>query len=130
MSSWWSIDLFVIGDFNRLEKFDDALPSLFHEMGEVDRRPCGAVVAHVAQNYGGGAAMEAVIARYPDLIFSGTMSHKQAQPGDAYWSFTARKGESRMGNIFFGRRRFYDATQDRALGHSYRRQARPSDRRS
>jgi hypothetical protein len=41
MSFWWSIDLFVMGDFDRLEEFDDALPSLFHEVGEVERLACG-----------------------------------------------------------------------------------------
>jgi hypothetical protein len=95
MSSWWSIDLFVIGDCDRLEEFDDALPSLFHEVGEVDRQPCGAVVAHVAQNYGGEAAIEAVIRRYPDLIFSGTMTHGSAQLGDMFWGFSATQGEAK-----------------------------------
>jgi len=99
MSSWWSIDLFVIGDCDRLEEFDDALPSLFHEVVEVDRQPCGAVVAHVLQNYGGEAAIVAAIRQYPDLIFSGTMTHGSAQLGDAFWGFSATQGEAQWASF-------------------------------
>ena len=90
MSSWWSIKLFAVGDFNRLEEFENALPSLFHVVAEADRAN-GAVAAYVAQNYGGEAAIEDAIGDYPDLIFSGVMTHDQA---DVYSCFTAAKGQA------------------------------------
>jgi hypothetical protein len=51
-------------------------------------------LARVAQNYGGEEAIGAAVARHPDLIFSGTMTHEQAQPGDGYWGFTGIKGKA------------------------------------
>jgi hypothetical protein len=51
-------------------------------------------VAHVAENYGGRAAIEAVVDGYPDLTFSGMMIHEQSHPGDTYWGFRAINGET------------------------------------
>jgi hypothetical protein len=92
MSSWWSITFFVTGEFSKIREFEEALPSLFHVLGEKDRIG-GGLIADVGQNYGGGAAMEDAIARYPDLIFNGSMAH-EPQPGDTYWVFTAKNGEA------------------------------------
>src|SRR3954452_18250371 len=93
MSSWWCISVFVVGDFFRLNELQGALPSLFHCVGESERID-GPLLAEVLQNYAGQPAIENAIAEYPDLIFTGTMIHEQAYPGDRFWGFTAVDGET------------------------------------
>jgi hypothetical protein len=93
MSSWWCISVFVVGGSSRIKEFEGALPSLFHCVAESDRVD-GPLLAEVLQNYGGEAAIENAIAEYPDLIFTGTMIHEQAHPGDRFWGFTALDGET------------------------------------
>jgi hypothetical protein len=93
MSSWWEISFFATGDLLNVKELEVALPSLFHIVADTDRVG-GGLIARVAQNYGGGDAMEAAIEHYPDLTFNGLMFHEQAQAGSGYSVFTGTDGEA------------------------------------
>jgi hypothetical protein len=91
MSSWWCIVFCVVGDIDEVTNFEQTLSSLFHQVAGTDRIG-GALAAEVFQNYGGEAAVENAIDRFPDLLFVGTQIHEQAHPGDIFWVFTGEKG--------------------------------------
>jgi len=91
MSSWWEITFFATGDLDKIDELERSLPSLFHIVSETDRTG-GALLAHVAQNYGGSAAIEDIIEGYPDVAFNGTMLHEQADVGSTHSVFTGAQG--------------------------------------
>ena len=92
MSSWWDISFSVSGNVSEIEKFENALPSLFHRVISTDRLG-GMLVAQVAQNYGGGAAIEAAMATYSNLMFNGMLFHQSTQEGSGYDVFCSIDGE-------------------------------------
>jgi len=87
------MNFFATGDLLKVKEFGEALPLFFHIVVETDRIG-GGLMAGVSQNYGGDAAMEAAIERYPDLTFNGLMFHEQAQAGSGYSVFTGTNGEA------------------------------------
>jgi hypothetical protein len=94
MSSWWTITFFAAGESGKVKELEQALPLFFHIVSETDRIG-GALLAQVAQNYGGSAAIEDMIEDYPEVVFSGTMVHEQADAGGVYSVFTGAKAESK-----------------------------------
>jgi hypothetical protein len=94
MSFLWEITFCTTGDSSELDNLENALPSLFRQIVYKDREG-GTLLALVEENYDGGPAIDAMIGRYPDLIFNGTMVYeREAQDGGLHFAFTGVGGNA------------------------------------
>jgi hypothetical protein len=109
MSSWWDIEFTVSGEPARVAEFWQRLPDettgfagwrtamnspLFHHL-EVIRQDEGSLTIKASRNYYGGEAIEEMILRNSDLVFTeGVLSHESAvQPMGTYYEWEARNGD-------------------------------------
>jgi hypothetical protein len=101
MSCWWDLDFSVTGPEPLAEqlkenlsglKFDDGA-RLFHHVKVVSSLP-GFVVVHASRNYHGAAAISELIARFPDLLFHGSLHSDMGY--DQYTVFEGRDGEAEL----------------------------------
>lgn len=99
MSCWWDLEFSVIGPEPLTEELKTALPNLtlddgtrlFHHVEIMSSIP-GFVVLHACRNYHGADAICALIARFPDLVFQGSL-HSDVNY-DRYELFHGRSGET------------------------------------
>lgn len=109
MSSWWSIRFTVSGETTRLTEFWQRLPdettgfegwrtamnsSLFHYLSLL-RHDERSLTIKADRNYYGGEAIEEMILRNPDLVFTdGDLWHETSlHPSAKYWEWEAQDGE-------------------------------------
>jgi hypothetical protein len=99
MSCWWDLDFSATGPEPLTEElkttlphltFDDG-PRLFHHVEIMSSIP-GFMVIHTCRNCHGGDAICELIARFPDLVFQGSLHSDVTY--DRYTLFQGQSGET------------------------------------
>jgi hypothetical protein len=99
MSCWWDLDFSVAGPEPFIDQLRAALPHskfddgarLFHHV-EIVSSIAGFIVIHASRNYHGAEAICELIARFPDLVFQGSLHADNGH--DHYTLFHGRSGET------------------------------------
>jgi hypothetical protein len=91
---WWDI-VFSVGDIDKLEQLQEQLPSRFDMVLVKPEYRGGGLLSSVAENNDGKAAVDAMVASYPGLFFTGVMTYSTvAQDGGFARPFCGRDGET------------------------------------